>query len=411
MKMQKLVLYLVFLTFPLILNAQWVQTNLNPGIGYCLFSNDTTIYAGTNTGVYYTNDIGDPWFSIGPEDWIFSVITSGNNIVAGSGSDKGIWITSDLGESWVHASGIDSQSVNALCKSENYLFAGTWGGGVFRSDNNGSSWQKVGLDGEPVQAVLSLAGTIFAGGEDIIGGKVYFSTNNGDTWDYRYLPYPAFSVYCFAYKAGKVFAGTDGGLYSSSDSGNSWSLEYGATFDDHGNVTDTKMFKALIAYDQYLIAAIMFESIWISSDEGKEWTSFNEGLISDWTFYGLAVKDPNLWSLTESFGNAYRRPLTDFITGIHSEVVTIPGEYVLYQNYPNPFNPKTIISYQLPMVNEVDLVIYNLVGQKIATLVSEKQEAGHNQVEWNATGFASGVYYYHLVAEDFKEVKKMILLR
>ena len=409
--MQKLVSYLLFLTFPLILNAQWVQTNLNPGIGYYLFSNDTTIYAGTNTGVYYTNDIGDPWFSIGPEDWIFSIITAGNNIVAGSGSDKGIWITSDLGQNWSQASGIDSQSVNALCKSENYLFAGTWGGGVFRSDNNGSSWQKVGLDGEPVQAVLSLAGTIFAGGEDIIGGKVYFSNNNGDTWDYRYLPYPAFSVYCFAYKDGKVFAGTDGGLYSSSDSGNSWSLEYGATFDDHGNVTDTKMFKALIAYDQYLIAAIMFESIWISFDEGKEWTSFNEGLISDWTFYGLAVKDSNLWSLTEAFGNAYRRPLTDLITGIHSEVVTMPGDHVLYQNYPNPFNNQTTIQYEIPAKTYVKLSVYNAIGQKIITLVNEEKEAGSHILNFDGKDLPSGIYYYQIIADKHLDVKKFLLLK
>jgi hypothetical protein len=89
----------------------------------------------------------------------------------------------------------------------------------------------------------------------------------------------------------------------------------------------------------------------------------------------------------------------------------LPQVFTLEQNFPNPFNPSTMINYQLPMTNEVDLSIYNLLGQKVATLVSEKQQAGHHQVEWDASGFASGVYYYRIQAGEFVDVKKMILLR
>jgi hypothetical protein len=89
----------------------------------------------------------------------------------------------------------------------------------------------------------------------------------------------------------------------------------------------------------------------------------------------------------------------------------VPGTYELSQNYPNPFNPFTMINYQLPMINDVDLSIYNLLGQKVVTLVNERQQAGHHQVEWDASGFASGVYYYRIEAEEFVDVKKMILIR
>ena len=85
--------------------------------------------------------------------------------------------------------------------------------------------------------------------------------------------------------------------------------------------------------------------------------------------------------------------------------------YNLYQNYPNPFNPKTIINYELQITNEVDLSIYNLLGQKVATLVSERKNAGHHQVEWDASDFPSGVYYYMINAGEFQDVKKMILIR
>ncbi len=97
-------------------------------------------------------------------------------------------------------------------------------------------------------------------------------------------------------------------------------------------------------------------------------------------------------------------------TGI-TEKPNVPLEYSLSQNYPNPFNPLTMINYQLPKTNYVELTIYNLLGQKVATLVSGKQKAGNHQVEWDASRFASGVYYYQLMAGDYREVKKMILLR
>ena len=88
-----------------------------------------------------------------------------------------------------------------------------------------------------------------------------------------------------------------------------------------------------------------------------------------------------------------------------------PRDFSLYQNYPNPFNPVTMINYQLPMTNDVELSIYNVLGQKVAILVNERQQAGNHQVEWEASGFASGVYYYRIHAGEFVDVKKMILIR
>jgi hypothetical protein len=90
---------------------------------------------------------------------------------------------------------------------------------------------------------------------------------------------------------------------------------------------------------------------------------------------------------------------------------TIPLKFILYQNYPNPFNPATMINYQLPMTSDVDISIYNLLGQKVWTLLNERKQAGYHQVKWDASGFASGIYYYRIEAGEFRDVKKMILLR
>jgi hypothetical protein len=88
-----------------------------------------------------------------------------------------------------------------------------------------------------------------------------------------------------------------------------------------------------------------------------------------------------------------------------------PKAFRLYQNYPNPFNPKTVINYELPVANDVELSVYNLLGEKVETLFAGQQHAGAHQVQWNAAGYASGIYYYYLKAGLYQESRKMILLK
>lgn len=83
----------------------------------------------------------------------------------------------------------------------------------------------------------------------------------------------------------------------------------------------------------------------------------------------------------------------------------------LTQNYPNPFNPITTISYQLSKKSLVDLSIFNLVGEKVVTLVSEEQPVGKYEVEWNAQAYSSGIYIYKLKTQFFEQSRKMILLQ
>ena len=89
----------------------------------------------------------------------------------------------------------------------------------------------------------------------------------------------------------------------------------------------------------------------------------------------------------------------------------IPDDFGLSQNYPNPFKPVTTIAFDLPKPSHVTLRVYNLMGQKVATLVSVDQPAGHYAMTWNATGFASGVYVYRLQAGDYSETRKLLLLK
>ena len=89
----------------------------------------------------------------------------------------------------------------------------------------------------------------------------------------------------------------------------------------------------------------------------------------------------------------------------------IPTVFSLGQNYPNPFNPSTNIRFALPKSEQVRLVVYNLLGEKVETILNKRMMAGYYEINYQPDNLASGIYFYHIEAGEFKEVKKMILLR
>jgi len=124
-------------------------------------------------------------------------------------------------------------------------------------------------------------------------------------------------------------------------------------------------------------------------------------------------------TLVDSYGNIIRLPnYIGFTTFYYSELTTSLQErkeneinFTLYQNYPNPFNPKTIIRWQLETSSSVNLSIYNSLGQKICTLISEKQAAGSHQIEFDGTRLASGIYFYRLQSGKKVQMKKMLFIK
>ena len=90
---------------------------------------------------------------------------------------------------------------------------------------------------------------------------------------------------------------------------------------------------------------------------------------------------------------------------------SLPTETALLKNYPDPFNPTTTIRYTLNEMTHVKLDIINVLGQVTQTLVDEVQEAGFQQVEFDASQYPSGLYFYHLKTEKYSDIKKMMLVR
>jgi len=101
---------------------------------------------------------------------------------------------------------------------------------------------------------------------------------------------------------------------------------------------------------------------------------------------------------------------------LSTDEIAIPEVFALHQNYPNPFNPTTTIKYDLPEAQNVQVMIYDIMGRKVRTLVNEFQDIGYRTIQWNATDdygrpVSAGMYVYTIQAGEFRQVKKMVLLK
>ncbi len=106
------------------------------------------------------------------------------------------------------------------------------------------------------------------------------------------------------------------------------------------------------------------------------------------------------------------------VTSVREEDISQPEDFVLYQNYPNPFNPNTVIGYQLSVIGNIQIAIYDILGKQITTIVNEEKSAGKYEIEFDSQKYklSSGVYYYKLTLTDSKgnkqtQTKSMILIK
>ncbi len=134
---------------------------------------------------------------------------------------------------------------------------------------------------------------------------------------------------------------------------------------------------------------------------------FERGGIKD-TSYALSGLSNNMtyyWRVNASNGSVTSRYSSTW------SFTTIPIQFALYQNYPNPFNLMTSISFDLPVATMVSLKLFDILGREVVTVISEEMQAGNYTRQWNASPFASGVYFYRLQAGNFVQTKKLVLLK
>lgn len=169
----------------------------------------------------------------------------------------------------------------------------------------------------------------------------------------------------------------------------------------------------------------------VSSNNGNTWQPVVEytGTLSSWTQQTLditryanrstqmkvrfrVVSDPSTtadgWYVDDIVINTY---CVSGLTGISNNNTGVPQVFALEQNYPNPFNPSTSIKYQIPKQAIVSIKVFDILGREVATLVNEKKDAGFYEVNFDASNFASGMYFYKITAGEFVSTKKMALIK
>jgi len=168
-----------------------------------------------------------------------------------------------------------------------------------------------------------------------------------------------------------------------------------------------------------------FSDAWVYNHDTESWTSWTqqEDKPTPITAYqgGSFQLADDVWKLVIA-GGITTGPALTAVNEIFTDTIPapanvqifddgIPTEYVLFQNYPNPFNPSTTIQFSIPEESFVKLEVFNALGEKVSTLVSETLSGGKYEYEWSAANLPGGIYYYRLIANGFEETKKLVLLK
>ena len=463
---------------------------------------DTFLFAGlfmgfSHGGVYrgslntdWTNVSGAQMIAIGPPDTYYmpasSLTTMGTTVFAGM-SGFGLYRSTDLGMTWQQITSDVSNGTEerlAFASHEGTLYAGGSSSGAFISTDNGGFWEEhvtnliIQITSYAFVDTVIFAGHNFNYGvsRSMDGGRVWQSVASG-------MPTNARWIYDLASTGTTLLAATTGGVFASSDFGDSWVTPSWGTAEAI----------SIHASGSVVLASGVYE-VYRSTDVGQTWAEITNGLPSSWTardyarignnlfmgggaapfmhmsadegsswtgitgpftspVWALATDGDTLYAATDAFvayttdlgqnwqlittsgisgtvrfralmvkggyiyagmggggTGAYRLPVPG-TTSVEQTTGIIPKEMKLFQNFPNPFNPMTRIRFAISESGLVKLAIHDVLGREVATLVNESLSPGEYTSEWNAAGFASGVYYYRLRAGSHVETRKLLLLR
>lgn len=376
-------------------NAQW--ENVSTGIGnrpvYSLYNNSNYIYAGSsNHGIYLSSDNGTNWSPAGVNYFniTYAMTEFGGYLYAAC--ELGVWRTSNNGAYWSYTS-LNNTTMYSLASNQSRVFVGSHNSGLFHSAG-GTGWFISQLNTQSVKALAVNGNFLLAGCGNSEG--VFISTNNGTNWFSSSLNYK--SVYSLALNGNTAFAGTGSGVYISTDSGYTWTQ----------TSLNNELVYSLAVSGSNIFAGTELHGVYVSEDNGVSWTQRNEGLGSI-TIHALRISNGYLFAGASANG-VYRRQIGNLV-GLIQESNEMPENTSLYQNYPNPFNPSTTIKFSAAQGEHMTLAIFNSAGQMIKTLANHYFEPGSYEVEWDASGLGSGVYFYTLSTPKFLQTKKMLLIK
>lgn len=410
-----------------------------------LAARGNTIFAGSN-GIFRSTDKGDNWqevnrglISTGFGYPFINKLFLKDSLIFAASEGLGVFISTDNGQSWLQSNsgfsvGPDSViDVTTFAGSGSRIFAATYNKGVYLTTDNGKNWKEVS-NGLPklmdsIKTRYSYIYSLAAAGNNVLAGTnyqkintVFISTDNGSSWKETTGLLKGKDIADFASAGSHMFAGGEGGMYISTDAGLSWKKTGGFVMDTMG--TDIYV-TALGVQDSILFASVditeisqfnMKSTIFRSNDYGNTWKEIHTGLPENIGINSFASTDDYIYAGTYGRG-VWKLPVSALAKDKDQLAVQSPARFMLEQNYPNPFNPVTTIRYSVPVDSRVKLIIYNLLGEEIITLINEAVKAGKYETIFKAGALPSGVYFYTLDAssasggKNFRSTKKFILLK
>jgi photosystem II stability/assembly factor-like uncharacterized protein len=342
----------------------WTTLPYAGGPNSIRFFNENTGYAAfggvSGTGIIKkTTNGGLNWTSVQTPQPVYSLFFI--DINTGFGEEtRGIVRTSDAGQTWQEVLSV-SDWVNSVYFADNFTgyAVGTY---LYKSTNSGLNWvllPGIYTSGLSIYFVNPSTGYIGSGGPN--NGSVSKTTNGGNNWVLQNSGFlhGFFNIQFFNENSG-IASGYHGEFISTTNGGMNWQVHY---------------------------------------------------YVTNSNFYGMQFFDMNTGYLCGSGGILLKTTDGGSILHVHRISAEVPDVLFLSQNYPNPFNPATVIKYQVASYKLVKLTIYDALGREVATLVNQVMQPGSYSVDWDASNYPSGVYFYKLEAGDYTQTKKMVLIK
>jgi len=392
------------------------------------------------TNAIFPNGDGSPYFSAEMVPGNANTVYAGNVRVYKSINAGASWnqvftaenppYSFNNGQALIHAIEVCDFDTNTVMAG--YYIHESAKGGLFYSSDNGSSWSQILLDATAVGQDVDVYDIVFnIEGSDTVayvgveydlatptGRSIYKLTKNGTAWTV------AQDMNGGTTSTGSVIVATIRDLFVSqsadtiyacgTDAGINHPIVYYKPLNTTGKWTPftTSGFPYVAGKQAYALTKGE-DTLYAAVDNEIYFYDFSTGTWQHGSTYPVGMRINVLY---------FDDLLVGTSTGLYSQSgVTnpsgvkdgqgIPETFSLSQNYPNPFNPSTVISYQLSVSSKVSLRVFDILGNEVAVLVDEEQQAGYHKVTFNVNNISTGVYFYQLKAGEFVNTKKLVLIK